>query len=144
MANPFENTMHPLSIEDIEEVEKSLETILPSALREHYLRHNGGCPKKYLYRKDGRVFVVQGFLPMKYGPPGTRFEDKYRNLKEVIPDCLIPFAIDPGGDYYCVSTRESDCGSMWLYIGEYFDEPDRATLLLCASLQEFLEGMTDE
>src|SRR5262249_54572364 len=127
---------------DLDEVERTLGFTFPKELRSHYLRYNGGSPTKYLFKKGETVFVVHEFLPVKYGK--HLFEQSFRNLKieaEILPKHLAPFAVDPGGDYYCFSVRKKDIGSIWIYRGEYYDEPERATEFLAKSLNEFVSNM---
>ena len=127
---------------DLDDVERSFHFTFPKEVRSHYLRYNGGSPTNYLFKKDDTVFVVQELLPVKYGK--HLFEQSFRNLKveaEVLPKHLVAFAMDPGGDYYCFSVGDKDVGSIWIYRGEYSDEPDRAMEFLAPSLNEFVERL---
>jgi cell wall assembly regulator SMI1 len=131
---------------DLEDVERSLGFTFPQEVRHHYLQYNGGSPTRYLFKKGDMVYVVHQFLPIKYGK--HRFEESFYNLKikaEILPKHLIPFAVDPGGDYYCFSVRKDDNGSVWIYRGDYSDNPDKAVEFLAGSFNQFLESMeTDE
>ena len=141
----FTNTAHAITTADLNELEEKYGFAFPQDFRLHYLRYNGGSPTKCLYNKGGDIFVLQEFLPVKFGE--GRLEDSFRHLTvedAILPAHLVPFAVDPGGDYYCFSTREEDRGSIWFYIGEYRDEPDRAVEYLAKSLPDFMERMTEE
>ncbi len=149
MTQPFEaftDLGGPVDSDDLAEVERLFRFIFPLDFKRHYLAINGGYPaaRRYLFEKDGVIYVVNHFLSIKYGRDGTRFEDVNRDLKiedNILPKYLVAFADDPGGDFYCFSTREQDAGSIWIYRGEYSDEPDRAVQFLASSLPEFLAGM---
>lgn len=140
----FIGTVQAVTDSDVGEVERKFGFSFPGDFRDHYLTHNGGRPEKNLFKKDDTVFVVSEFLPIKYGRTNCLFEDVFRDLKidqQVLPKHLVAFADDPGGDYYCFSVRDKDAGSIWIYRGDYSDEPDRAVEFLAKSLDEFLESM---
>lgn len=140
--NEFVDTERMITDADLDHVEGSFHFTFPKEVRNHYLRYNGGSPSKYLFSKDGTIFVVHEFLPVKYGK--HLFEQSFRNLKvepDILPKHLVAFATDAGGDYFCFSVRDKDVGSIWIYRGEYSDEPDRAVQFLANSLNDFVEGM---
>ncbi len=140
--NEFVETEQPITEAELDDVERTFHFTFPMQVRSHYLRYNGGSPTNYLFKKDDTVFVVHEFLPVKYGK--HLFETSFRNLKveaEILPKHLVPFALDPGGDYYCFSVRDKDAGSIWIYRGEYSDEPERAVQFIAKSLNEFVESM---
>jgi hypothetical protein len=144
-ANVFTSTEHPVTDSELDDVQKECGFVFPQPVRLHYLRYNGGCPRRCLYKKGQDTFVVQEFLPVKYGT--GRLEDSFHHLKiddDILPDGFVPFAVDPLGDYFCFSVRPNDRGSIWLYIGEYRDEPARALEYLATSLPDLLETMTEE
>jgi len=145
VENQFVETEPSITDADLDQVEQSYGFLFPRAIRLHYLKYNGGSLQKYLYKADDTVFVVHEFLPVKYGK--HRLEDSLHNLKDndkVLPRYLVPFAMDPGGDYYCFSTRDVDKGTIWFYIGDYHDEPQKAVQYVAKSLSEFIHGMTEE
>lgn len=143
--NEFVGTERGITEADLGAVELSLHFAFPGAFRSHYLRYNGGSPTNCIFKKDDVVYVLHEFLPVKYGK--HLFEQSFRSLKvedEIIPVHLVPFAVDPGGDYYCFSVSDEDGGAIWIYRGEYSDDPDRAVQFLARSLEEFLGGMIAE
>jgi hypothetical protein len=139
--NDFIETEPGISDQDIDNVEHAYSFVFPKQFRDHYLRYNGGSPNKYLFKRDDVIFVVHQFLPIRYGR--HRFEESFRNLKveaSILPADLVPFGMDPGGDYYCFSTGPKQYGSIWMYRGEY-DDPASAREKLADSLVEFIERM---
>lgn len=140
--NEFVDTERMVTNSDLDHIERAFHFTFPKQVRSHYLDYNGGSPKKYLFSKDGAIIVVHEFLPVKYGK--HLLEQAFSNLKvdsDVLPEHLVAFATDAGGDYFCFSIRDKDAGSIWIYRGEYSDEPDRAVRFLANSLNEFVEGM---
>lgn len=143
-TNRFLGNERPVTATELNEVEKLLGFTFPDEFRQHYLEQNGGGPERCLFVKDDTIYVVNEFLPIKYGKSRNLFEDVFHDLKverEILPAYLIPFADDPGGDFYCFSIRKQDRGSIWIFRGDYFDDPQRSHVFLCRSLCEFVEAM---
>lgn len=145
--NEIVDTETPISIADLSAVEQRFGFSFPDAVKEHYLVFNGGRPVRNMFRKDDEYFQIQEFLPIKYGKNGCLFEDTYQDLvvgSPEFPDYLMPIAIDPGGDYYCVSVRPDDEGCVYCHMHEYFDNASRAVAFMAASIAEFLNGMVED
>lgn len=143
-SNRFSHTQQPVDNTDLDAVERRFAFSFPREVREHYLQYNGGSPEKCLFQND---YVVHEFLPVKHGEHGT-LEDSIQHLKveaPILPDYLVPFAIDPGGDYYCFSIRPQDHGAIYFFAGEFYeDTPERAVKYLARSLPEFLGSLTED
>jgi hypothetical protein len=146
--NEFGNTAHPLNSEELDRILHELGINVPDELKRHYLAFNGGSPKKCLFNDGETIYVVQEFLPVKYAPPGFRFEDVVRDLKQerkVFPEHLIPFANDPGGDYFCISNDSQNRGSIYIFRSETaYHYPDRAVKFLADSLHDFITQLEAE
>jgi hypothetical protein len=132
----------PIVPADIDEVEKRLGFVFPQEFRDHYLAYNGGRPSKDRLVHDGGTCVVDAFLPIKYGRPElSTLEQSFRRIKSTrlpLPEYLVQFAIDPGGDYYCFSIRPNEPGAIYLVHMDHHDEFQHPTEFLSSSLTEFL------
>ncbi len=140
----YQGAHDPVNRHEIAELEIRFGFKFPPAFVDHYLQHNGGSPEKYCFLKDGVTHVLNNFHSIKYGIPGCLFEDVYFDVKvdrKLLPTHLVPFACDPGDDYFCFSTRNEDYGSIWMYRWDYHDEPERAVERLAGSLTEFLAAL---
>lgn len=137
-----------LSEADLSVVEGALGIQFPEQIRRFYLTNNGGVPERALFRNDNADFLVNEFLPIKYGQPGLRLEDIYRLLKRRVenpfPSYLVPFGSDPGGDLLCFSLRPTELGAIYGYRSEYYDKEEEAVVLLAPTLAEFLEGLVSD
>lgn len=143
--NEFINTKEPVLDTDLNHLEHMLGFSFPVEVRVHYLRYNGGSPTRNLFKADDRVFVVSQFLSISHGK--VLFETSFRHLKEdhnILPNHLVPFAMDPGGDYYCFSTRPEDLGTIWFFIGERYEDPARASVYLAKSLTDFVNQLVED
>ena len=136
-----------ISNAELDELENRLGFKFPEDLRRHYLRSNGGRPVPNLFLKDDEYFTVNEFLPIKYGAPGTRFEDTYRDLvqgTELFPKNLLPIASDSAGDYFCYSLEQRKFGAICFYQSDYYDDPLRAVVYLAISLETFISSLISD
>lgn len=129
---------------DIRNVKHKLGVSFPEQIVQHYLQYNGGAPDPYCFViEDGTVLMVQEFLAIKYG--NITLEYTYNTLTNndaPIPVNLIPFASDPGGNYFCFD--QDDKGSIYYYDAEHYDDPKRAFRKISNSLDDFLNRLKDE
>ena len=133
---------------DLNNLEKRLHVKMPKAVREHFLTYNGGYPEKPVFVcEDGDMYVVDYFIPIK--------EEKGQNVEKIlkllrddkaIPDWLIPFADEEGGNLFCFSVRESDSGSIYYYDHEfeYGDDPEEHVKYLAKSIDIFINSLIDD
>lgn len=145
--NTFFDVEAPVDDATLAQVENELKFVFPREIREHYLSFNGGCPKRCVFREGECVYVVQEFLPVRHGRKDGLLEDACRDLRnerEIIPPHLIPFAFDPGGDYFCFGTNPGEAGAIYFFAGEYADDPQRAVSLLASTLREFVERLQED
>jgi hypothetical protein len=81
---------------------------------------------------------------MRYGNPALTLEhsmERFKVKETVFPDRLIPFAVDPGGDYYCFSVCPDEVGAIYLFHMDHYGEPEGAAEYLAPSLGEFLSKL---
>ena len=145
----FTNAGKLVTEHDIEQIETELGFVFPPDVRRFYLHTNGGRPYPHLFPKDGELFAVHQFLPLKFPNPRLTVESTYRDLTtdpatSTFPKYLVPIAIDPGGDHYCFSSRKEDFGAMYCFSWEHYNEPERAIIYLAERLDSFLDALVEE
>ncbi len=104
----FINGDKKLSIDDITVIQETKGLLLSKNLIELYLRSNGGEPFPYVFQNDDLDTVVSLVLPLKSDEAHTSVE-AYSNLvlrKRIIEKNMFPFAVDGGGDYFLVDTKD--------------------------------------
>jgi cell wall assembly regulator SMI1 len=141
----FRYTESPIVAADLDEVERRFGFRFPPEFRDLYLRFNGGRPEKDRFVDDKGTCIVHEFMPIKNGKPGLTFEHDFQQTKvaqSLLPEHLVPFAVDPGGNFYCFSTRDDEVGAIFIFRTDYFDNPKRATEYLTSSLSAFLGALT--
>lgn len=82
---------------------------LPEDLKGFYKINNGGHSEINLFELNGNGYKINEFLPLKYGD--DTIESTYRDTfvdNPLLPNHLVPFAVDAGGDYFCFSIDENE------------------------------------
>ncbi|CAN7602984.1 SMI1/KNR4 family protein [Trinickia sp. LjRoot230] len=155
--NKFERCEKPLTRADIDAAEEEVGMPFPTGFREHYLRYNGGIPALSCFpaTEECEPIEVATFFPIKYNSPEhdlkrTVIEGKYHFMrgKGVIPEGLLPFAGDHGGNFFCLDLKGGD---VYFFATDAFD-PDlsleenheKAKRWLTHSFEEFLISLTHD
>ena len=132
----FLETAHPITENDIKQIEEKLNISIPRQFVEHYMSFNGGKPEdKFLYSKIADIEAgVQSFLPMKYKDvTGYTIESMYDNFvsKNVIPANYLPFALDFGSNLYCINLTTNEIVIIWMDVGNVTEEE------ICVLFEDF-------
>lgn len=109
MAVGYRRLAEPASDARIADLEQRLGRRTPDAYRDYLRRHDGG----YLEDNSQAVSTVFGLgaeLP-GYASMWSRL-DTYAGR---VPEWLLPVANDAYGNLYCLSLRDTDHGSVWLW-----------------------------
>lgn len=113
---------------DIAKTEEKLSITLPDDFVSHYLQFNGGTPEKSWWDgdEDFEPIEVAAFKSFVYNgqtndDPGSFIDSCYISMvdREVIPQNLLPFANDWGGNFFCL---DLDNYSIVYYASDSFDE----------------------
>ncbi|WJE51147.1 SMI1/KNR4 family protein [Bacillus cereus] len=149
--NIFKNVKEAISNTDIIKIEQDFSFKFPQEIREHYLLYNGGSPEKCVFiDEDDYEYVVHYFIPInhKNARGGGDLESTLNvvRVEKIIPDWLIPFANDPGGDLYCFSIKDGEEGSIyyWSHEYEYGENPEDHVFYLTNSLKTFIDSMVED
>ncbi|OOF13493.1 hypothetical protein BZG79_08080 [Salinivibrio sp. MA427] len=124
----------------IVELERELGQKLPKDLIQHYHLYNGGRLDEKSYFDGGGLIELQieEFLVMGENS-NLSFEStikRIKNEKKLIPRDFFPFAINSGGDFYCMDT----CGKIYFCSMDMSNSFDNVTLI-SNSITEFVDGM---
>lgn len=115
--------------QEIQIIETKLETVFPEDFKKHYLTWNGGKPNKSLFLNENTYDVeieIRDFIPMKFhqdfgdDPDFTlegRTQNEWKDLR--IPNYLIPYAFDWGGNYICI---HKDNGTIFFYVRDVWSD----------------------
>jgi cell wall assembly regulator SMI1 len=143
----FEDTHHPLTERDLNDVERLIGIKLPRDLRNHYILHNGGRPNPRFFPCGDELYGIHYFFAMKTGNPNIGFEETYMDFafaNPFFPKGFIPFAIDEVGDYFLYSIRPGHFGEIAFNQSDYFGDESRFVVKLSDNLAKFIESLVDE
>lgn len=134
--------------EDLDRIEQKFHVKIPKEIREHCLAYNGGYPENPIFTdKNGNEYSVDLFIPIQDGKkrPMEKTLELLRADDDVIPDWLIPFAEEDGGNLFCFSVRESDFGVIYYYDHEfeYGEDPEEHITWLAESITAFIDALTE-
>ncbi len=135
--------------EDLDRIEKKFHVKLPAEVREHCLSYNGGYPERSVFTdQNGDEYFVDLFIPVRDGRerPMEKTLGLLRADEGTIPDRLIPFAEEDGGNLFCFSVRESDFGAVYYYDHEfeYGEDPEEHIAYLAESITVFINSLTED
>ena len=144
--NVIEKIGTTLAASDIDAVEREIGMPLPRALRAHYEQYNGGMPRLSVFvAANGNDFSLASFKTMKWrkNPHEVLFEETYLAIvlqKKLVPAEYVPFAIDDGGNFFCMDRRTGAiCYSAMDGSEELPHEGER----IAENLVSFVDGMVD-
>lgn len=107
-----------ISSEDFLQFEEILGKKLPEAMKDFYLKYNGGQPQVWGVHDNRHLFPFNSFDSLEEMKKSlTWFDD------EVVPagfkaTDLLHFAYDPGSGNYALSLRAEDYGKVYFYVLE--------------------------
>lgn len=141
----------PITKEEIKNIEDKVKIKFPEEIINFYLKHNGGIMADnrdiYIDEINDIDVTLKLFLPMKYkrSDEDVLFEEFYEKIvleKQLIPINYLPFAIDYGGNPYCINLND---GKVYIgYLEDYDGTPESTIRFISNDLLEFIDGMRTE
>jgi cell wall assembly regulator SMI1 len=128
MMTVFSQTEVPVTIAQIEEVEKYIGLEFPKPYKNHLLKYNGGqcTPNVFIFEEGGAETssIVDWFLAIYDGDSDSLKEavETYKVEEKRMPLHMLPIAHDPGGNLICISCGAKDNG--FIYFWNHEDEVD--------------------
>lgn len=130
----------PISKEDFLQFEEFLGKKLPEAMKNFYLKYNGGQPQVMGVHDDCHLFPFNSFDSLEEMRKSMKWFDN-----EVVPEGfkatdLLHFAYDPGSGNYALSLRAEDYGKVYFFVLEEIAE----LYGQWSSFEEFLNSFVEE
>jgi len=135
-----------LKIKDLERFEKFLGCKLPKDYRDFLIEHNGAIPENYLVcwpNSTEPSDVWNDSLGLHNGPSYARLDLMTKELKDYLPEGVIPFACDPGGNYFCIGIDGEFINKIYFWNHER-SEGDISIDFLNESFTNFVAGLIAE
>ena len=129
-----------ISSEDFLQFEEILGKKLPEAMKDFYLKYNGGQPQVWGVHDNRHLFPFNSFDSLEEMKKSlTWFDDGVVPAGFKATD-LLHFAYDPGSGNYALSLRAEDYGKVYFYVLE-----EKAEIYgQWASFEEFLNSFVEE
>ncbi|SEI46981.1 SMI1/KNR4 family protein [Pseudomonas sp. NFR16] len=142
---------------DLIELQKVIRHELPDSFKKFFLKNNGGVPDRDWWDSGDEYepIRVKKFKSVAVAGADDAGETKYlggcylaMTSREVVPQTLLPFAIDDGGNFFCLDLSD---GNVCFYAIDAFDSDSsfstnhaRAYRWLAASFEAFINGLVNE
>jgi len=142
----FLETSDPIQLEDLIVIEKELKIKFPDKFKEHYLKYNGGYPEKRFFVWEKNVTTrINTFFTIKHEDLGS-LESTYKDLvilEKYLPEGIVPFACDDGGNFFCISLRNRDYDHVYYCDNNHYNVIDNEEYLtlLTNSFNDFLKEL---
>ncbi len=145
----FIGTQKPLTDGELDVVESRLGFSLPYDYREFLKSVNGGKPILDTVELNGEYFDYVGEL---FSVRNNMYSnDIFRNIEEYrgyLLEHYLPIGNSPGGDIYCISTKQEEFGAVYYWDHEeanYDGEPWEDNMIkLSSSFSEFVDNLYSE
>jgi cell wall assembly regulator SMI1 len=149
----FQNCSEDVSVFDLDSLEKSVGMRIPKEFRDHYLKFNGGMPSLDWFpaQPGWEPIWIHRFLPIEAaGSAKISIGSIYETMrqKNAIPENILPFALDPGGNFICLNLRD---GTILYHVNDVFDPTisitenhKKAERKLVSSFSEFIALLVNE
>lgn len=126
-ANEFTGcSSTPVTNRDFEDLERTFGASLPTSFKDHYAKWNGGMPTLdwFPMQGDWEPVWIHEFLSFENSGSTSNtssIQNSYMlaTNRGILPPTLLPFAIDPGGNYFCLSLEE---GSVSYHVKDVWDQ----------------------
>ncbi|GGZ99519.1 hypothetical protein DC083_08980 [Ignatzschineria ureiclastica] len=111
-----------VDVSNIKNFEKLTSYILDEKLIPFILSHNNGRPIKneLMEEKSGKEFIFDKLLSFNEDDVENVFTT-YKSLQGSIDENLIPLAIDPSGNYFCLARNSKNVIFYWHETGLEYD-----------------------
>jgi hypothetical protein len=113
------------------EIEKERGVVFPEELREFIIENNGSTPSRYNFMLKTQEKVFGAVL--SFNRDETDVDSVFTALRSVEEKNLMPFAIDPFGNYICYSFCDGKI--------VFWNHETESTVSTGRSLCEFIESL---
>jgi hypothetical protein len=100
----------PLSADDIARLQNKLGATLPEAYAQFLMRFG---PSMFAREINCTPHAEPLYFGWFYGP--DELVEAVENLREVLPESIIPFADDGGGNTFCLGLQSQDLGKVYFH-----------------------------
>jgi len=130
----------PLNKTTIEQTEKTLNVKFPNDYVKTIMKYNGGYSSiKYFNCGNKKDLVFDSLLNLKAGEDDVSLVETYNNIKDRLPNNIVPFASDPFGNFICFNFNDKPATVCFWDHEIAFSDVDKSITRLSSSFSEFLD-----
>ncbi|WP_171645661.1 SMI1/KNR4 family protein [Paenibacillus phytorum] len=144
----MDNTFAPISLENIQEVEKRYAFKLPNDYKDFLLKYNGGNPSPNVMftTKNGILtsYLISVLPLFDWEVPSLVSNFLFFNKERKLLANIITIGHDPLRNLVCISVAGNDSGFVyyWDFMNDDCDKPSYNHLVLITeSFSKFIEGL---
>lgn len=128
--------------EDIIKVEEKLDLKFPKSFNECVVNNNGAQPEKNIFDLNNEKGKIFGSLLDFDLNADENIVSIYKDLKNRIPNKIVPFADDPSGNYICFDYRKKDEPEIVFWDHELAEEnPKKSISYIADNFEEFINKL---
>lgn len=135
----FRRNAGNIDLPQIDEIEKKYSIRLPPDYKDFLVRYNGIYSNEDTFVKGENIYTVQGFYPIGHSESYTGLDTAISISKEFLPMHMVPFAYNPGGNYFLLSVGSDDYGKVYFHFSDA--EPGYEFELLANDFTEFINTL---
>jgi hypothetical protein len=137
----WNHCQRPVMDKVIQSVEQYFQITFPKDFIACVKKHNGGYPSRKAFDFEGHAGAVfLALLSFNRDEEGNIIEE-YQDIRERLPQRVVPFGLDPFGNYLCFDYRRSAMPTIVFWDHEKFSED--AISYVCDSFEELLHKLYD-
>ncbi|WP_152847294.1 SMI1/KNR4 family protein [Bacillus paralicheniformis] len=131
-----------LSNKEINEVENKMKVAFPSDYKEVVKKYQGCVPLDKNVVEIGGFKESFNFLLTIESDEYIGILEVYDSIKDRLVKNVIPFANDPGGNFYCFDYRNSSEPKIVFWDHEEaYTNPEKALIYVCENFTELINGL---
>jgi hypothetical protein len=131
----FKHNNRKISVQDLANFKDKYNLDIPQDYADFLLQYNGGQSINNKYPSEFGAYLVHEFYSILNG--NLLLEDALEDLQiveQVLPNYLLPFAIDEGGNQFCIGVKPSNFAKIYIY---YLDTDSDQEIYLDNSFESF-------
>ncbi|KOC79049.1 SMI1/KNR4 family protein [Bacillus velezensis] len=138
---------HPISNEEIQEVENTLQVKFPKDYLKYVKSYSGATPTPETFDFEGRKGIAFGYLHSFHEDSESyiiNVSNRYRDGR--MPDKVIPIADDVFGNEICFDFRKNHSNPPLVFWDHEiaFENPESALSHICNSFTELVDKLYEE
>ncbi len=139
----FKHNNRKISEQNLANFKDKYKLDIPQDYANFLLEYNGGQTIKNKYPSESGTYLIHEFYSVLNG--SLLLEDCIESIQiveQTLPDYLLPFAIDEGGNQFCIGVKPFNWGKIHIYYLDIGDSDD-SEVYLDNSFESFISKLRE-